>query len=223
MNEAAPIALVALALEAEWPGLVAGAEQLSDCLGQAAARSWPVRLERLAPDAEVPAARAPTAIIVSLLAEAERVEEPFGQTEARWRGRLIRLLDLGAPVFVRTVFRHIADRANAGTVSPVLERIRRLNLMAAQLSNELGAQVIDIDRAFAHIGARALQSDYRMGGVLAAEVAGHTAAWSLLSGGLDEAVDPELQDKAKAVLGGLQQINQVVSRRLSRHRGAARG
>jgi hypothetical protein len=127
----------------------------------------------------------------------------------------------GAPVFVVNVFRHVAGRAGDGSPSPVLERIRRLDLMAVRLSRELGIGVVDIDRAFAHIGARALGSDYRMSGVLAAEVAGHTLAWSLLSFGLDDALDPELQEKARAALGPLSDINAIVGRRLSARRARA--
>jgi hypothetical protein len=223
MAAPSPISLEALSDPAERPGLIAAAEQLSECLSAASGgQAWPVRLNFLAPGAEVAASPAPTAIITSLLAETLRPDEPIDQTKARWRGHLEQLLATGAPVFVCTVFRHVRARAADGSVTPVLERIRRLNLMAAELSHELGVAVIDIDRAFAHIGGRILQTDYRLPGVLAAEVAGQTTVWSLLSFGLDEVIDPDLQEKAKAVLGDLSQINVLVSRRLSR-RQAARG
>jgi hypothetical protein len=42
----------------------------------------------------------------------------------------------------------------------VLERIRRLNLMAAELSQATGANVIDIDGVLAFIGALPLGTDY---------------------------------------------------------------
>ena len=98
----------------------------------------------------------------------------------------------------------------------MLERIRRLNRLAAELSRETGAYVADIDRAFAHIGARTLRSDYRLQGRLAAEVGGHAIAWTLLSGPLDDWIEPEIQQAARTFLGGLQQIDALVNRRLAR-------
>jgi hypothetical protein len=126
-----------------------------------------------------------------------------------------RLQAIGPPVFVRTVFRHVRDRAKDGGAAHLVERIRRLNRMAVELSHELGIAVIEIDRAFAHIGGRALESDYSVTGPLAAEVSGHTTVWSLLSFGLDDIVDPGLQEKAKALLGGLSRIDALVSQRLA--------
>ena len=75
--------------------------------------------------------------------------------------------------------------------------------------------VIDIDRAFAHIGARALGTDYRLSGRLAAEAGGHALAWSLLALGLDDVIAPEVQERASAFEGGLREINTLVSRRLA--------
>jgi hypothetical protein len=226
MSGTAPISLEAIVDSAEQPGMIAAAEQLSEHLTAASdGAAWPVRLNFRPPGAQVPASPTPTAIIVSLAPEASRTDEPFAGTQARWRTYLEALQAAGAPVFVCTVFRHVRERDKDGGASPVLERIRRLNMMAAELSHDLGVAVIDIDRAFAHIGGRILQTDYRQGGVLAAEVAGHTTVWSLLSFGLDEAIDPMVQEKAKTVLGGLQQIDALVGRRLAQRRAAqvARG
>jgi hypothetical protein len=207
----------ALVSEAERPGLVAAAEHLSECLGAAMeATPWPVRLGLRAPGGAIAADPAPTVVIASLLPEVARTNEPIDDTKARWRAYLSRLLESGAPVLVCTVFRHIADRAKAGAPSPTLDRIRRLDRMAADLSNELGVGVIDIDRALAHVGGRVLQTDYRLAGVLATEVVAHTVAWSLLSFGLDEAVDPTLQEKAKTILRDINHIDAVVNERLAR-------
>jgi hypothetical protein len=221
MSAPPTISLEALISPGEKAAMIAAAEQLSECLSAATGgQAWPVRLNVRA-SGDVPASPPPSAIIVSLAPEAARVDEPFARTRARWWAYLERLTASGAPVFVCTVFRRVPD----GPASPVLERIRRLNLMAVEASHELGVAVIDIDRAFAHIGGRILQTDYRLSGVLAAEVAGHTAVWSLLSFGLDDVIDPELQEKAKAILGDISQIDTLVNRRLARRRAAqaARG
>ena len=219
----APISIEALVDPVERPGLIAAAEQLSACLGAAAGGGdWPMRLHFREPGGEVPVEAPPTLIVTSLLPEVSRAE-PIAETDARWRAYLERLKATGAPVFVCTVFRRLTDRPSAGTPSPVLERIRRLNHMVVDLSHGLDVGVIDLDRVMAHIGGRVLNTDYRLPGVLAAEVAGHTAAWAILSYGLDDAVDPTLQEKAKEVLGGLQQIDAVVSRRLNLRRARAAG
>ncbi|MFI4976874.1 MAG: hypothetical protein ACHP84_20260 [Caulobacterales bacterium] len=225
MKPPAGLAVEALTHAAERAALIAGMEQLAEVLGAAAGRPWPVRLNFRPPGSEVPAEVAPNVVIASLMPDVDRADETPAETESRWRTYLVKLQHAGAPVLMLTVFRRLANRANAGVPSPLLERIRQLNRMALELSHDLGVGVIDIDRAFAHIGGRALQTDYRLIGVQAAEVAGHTIAWSLLSFGLDRVVDPEIQEQAKTWLGSLQQINTVLRRRLERRRAAqtARG
>lgn len=221
MSAPSPIIIEALIERAEQPVLIAAAEQISECLGAAnQGPPWPVRLQFRPPGAALDAAPAPSVVVASLLAEVTRTAEPLGETEARWRTYVEALQASGATVFVMTVFRHVRDRAKDGAVSPVLERIRRLNYMSASLSHDLGIGVIDIDRAFTHIGGRTLQTDYRLTGALAAEVGGHTVAWSFLSLGLDKVIDPDLQEKAKLVLGGLHQIDDLVSRRFAQRRAA---
>ena len=200
----------------EQPGLIAAAEQLSDCLNAVSnTKTWQVRLQFCAPGTDIDPSPPQSAIIVSLLPETKRAAEFIAETKARWRSYLGRLQAIGRPVFVRTVFRHVRDRAGEAGATQLLERIRRLNRMAVELSHELGVGVIEIDRAFAHIGGRALESDYLLMGPLAAEVSGHTTVWSLLSFGLDDTIDPRLQEKAKALLGGLNWIDALVSRRLA--------
>ncbi len=220
MSDLKPLSLEALVHDAERPAVIAAAELLSESLGQAASSaSWPIRLNFRAPGASIPEDVSPSAIILSLLPEVAATSEPIADTEARWRPYLDGLLAGGVPVFLSTVFRHVSDRPRDGGSNPVLERIRRLNRMALDLSHDLGVAVIDVDRAFAHIGGRTLQTDFRLTGVLAAEVGGHTIAWALLSFGLDDTVDPTLQEGAKEVLGGLQRIDVLVNRRL-RNRAA---
>ena len=92
--------------------------------------------------------------------------------------------------------------------------------MAIRLSHALGVWVIDWDRALAHVGARALSCDYRLGGRLAAEVAGHQVAWALLSYGID-AAPPQAQERAKTFHGDLQRIDALIERRLKRRGRAA--
>jgi hypothetical protein len=204
----------------ERPALLAGAEQLSDALTRAAGQAspWPVSLIFRPAGSAVPASPETGVAIVSLASEAGRTGEPIAATRARWTAYLEMLQASGAPVCLSTVFRVVPDRPVDGRPSPLAERICRLNRMAADLSHDLGVTVIDIDRAMAHVGGRVMGADWRLGGVFAAEVAGHAVAWGLLALGLDDLIEPALQDRARRALGGLHEIDDVVARRLAQRR-----
>ena len=121
--------------------------------------------------------------------------------EARWRHRVDTLMAASAhPVFLCTILRHVARRPEATgepTRERILKRIRRLNLMIAELSQATGVGVIDIDRTLAHIGARALQTDYRLTGSMGAETAGRVIVSALLDTGLDDLVDLDRLNEAR--------------------------
>jgi hypothetical protein len=222
MTAPTPIAIEARIDPAEQAALIAGAEQISEHLSIAiGGPSWPVRLNLAPPGAPLGEGPAPHVIVTSMLPEIRRLSDPMPAVEARWRAELERLTATGAAVFVCTVFRHLAERPKDGAASPLLERVRRLNRLAMDLSNAFGVGVIDFDRDLTHIGGRTLRSDHRLTGVLAAEVAGHAVAWALLSVGLDAVVDPEVQEKAKAALGDMRGIEALVTRRF-RARAASR-
>jgi hypothetical protein len=218
-----PIRIDACVDPAEHPALVAGAEQLGECLLVATGVAWPVQVRLLAPGSTpLPPAGALAFTIFSLLPETQRLDEPIAVTDRRWRDTLRPFVERGSAVFVCTVFRSTGEPSTAaGAASALLERIRRLNLLAVELSHALGVWVIDFDRALAHVGARALQSDYRLGGRLAAEVAGHQIVWSLLAHGLDDGVSPQAQETAKTFHGDLQRIDALIRRRLARHARSA--
>lgn len=221
MTAPIPIAIEARIDPAEQAALIAGAEQISEHLSIAAGGpTWPVRLKLTPPGAPLAEDGPPHVIVTSMLPETRRLADPMPVVEARWRAELDRLTASGATVFVCTVFRHVAARTKDGSASPMLERVRRLNRLAMDLSHAFGVGVIDFDRDLAHVGGRALHSDHELTGVLAAEVAGHAVAWALLSVGLDEVVDPEVQERAKAALGDMRGIDALINRRLARRRAA---
>jgi hypothetical protein len=68
------------------------------------------------------------------------------------------------------------------------------------LSHEYGAIIIDLDRILADIGAHNLNTDYRLRGAAAVEVAGNAIARSIVANALDVFVSVEVQDAACAVL-----------------------
>jgi hypothetical protein len=202
---AAALLVSAVVHDGERPALAAAAEQLRECLSEAAQSTWDVRLEFPA----VPRARggdaAATIAIASMLPDVDTPGETLASVEARWRERLAP--PTAAPAtqrFICTVFRHLpADEARRAAPARLaqMERIRRLNLLAAELSHDTGAAVIDLDRAFAHLGARVLRADYRLQGPIAARVAGQVIASTMLAVGLDPAVTPEVQQRALELVG----------------------
>ena len=198
----------------EQPVLVAAVQQLSEALIAASGGDWPIQLRFRKPDADFAASAEGAVVLLSLLADVDR-DEPFATTEARWRARVEALTATGGTVIVITVFRNVPDRLSAAGRRR-LERIRRLNRLAIDLSHDFVATVADIDRAFAHIGARGLGADYALGGPLAAEVGGHTVTLSLLFSALDAWVPIETQEAARAFHRPLREIDLVVSRRLAR-------
>jgi hypothetical protein len=212
MSSSTAFCIEAVVDDAERPALVATSEQLTECLLAASGSRPEIRLEfanSLDHDR-----RASTGNHHRRIAAAGRYrDEPIPSVEARWRRQLGTLTTL--PVFLCTVFRHVprhgVDRPENRPA--IIERIRRLNLLAVELSHDSGAAVIDIDRAFAHLGARVLAADYRLRGVVAAEVAAHTIAGSLLAVGLDDIVAAEVLERATQFQGAPWQIGDLLARR----------
>jgi hypothetical protein len=206
-----PLRIAAVVEAAERPALVAAAEQLGACLAAVTGRLWPIRLGFHDSLAAVDAKGGAPLIITSLLSEVQTAE-PWPAIEARWRAALATRGETTASFFLCTVFRHVSG----GPHPPALERIRRLNLLAAELSHDTGINVIDIDRTFAHLGARALQTDYRLGGAIAEEVAGYVIVGTLLTAGLDDLIPPEIQEAARQRQGPVHEIDTLITRRLRR-------
>ncbi|HXQ12114.1 MAG TPA: hypothetical protein VN805_14045 [Caulobacteraceae bacterium] len=211
MSPLAPITIHAEVDMRERPAVLYGAQQLAEALRAASGVDWPIQLTFWG--ARRLRAAAGNVVVLSLLCEVES-DEPFAETAARWRRRTDGLAAEGAIVMLLTVFRAVSGRRTEKG-QHLLERIRRLDRMALDLSRDIGVTVVDIDRAFAHIGARALATDYRLAGRVAAEVAGHTFALSLLSLGLDDTIPVQVQERARTHHGSLREIDTLVRRRLA--------
>ena len=119
-------------------------------------------------------------------------------------------------ILLCTIFRHVADPA-PDVAANERERIRRLNLLAIELSHDTGAAVVDFDRVFAHLGARPLATDHTLTGRVAAEVAAHALVANILDAGLDEIVPAEIQERAHQFQGTLADISRLVERRMAQH------
>jgi hypothetical protein len=198
-------ALPALQIEAvvhpvERPALVASARQLADALSTASGSPHPTTLRFSDSLASISRSSEHAVVVASLLKEIASLDESLAQTEARWRDQLLSLekLDI-VSAFVCTIFRHVGSRE----APALIERIRRLNRLAVQLSHDTGVGVIDIDRIFGYFGARQLQTDYRLGGRLGVELAGHTIVAGILATGLDDVIPRDVQERAQKVQAGM--------------------
>ncbi len=126
-------------------------------------------------------------ICVSLLPDLESPTD-WPNVEREWRVRAGELqaiqLTRGVPIFVATIFRHLPPEHAAR-----MHRLRRLNLLAARLSQEFGLYVIDVDRVLAHHGALAVGSDAWLGSDTARDLAASVIVEMWLSVGIDHLVD----------------------------------
>lgn len=211
-----PIVIDAVVADTERPALTAVAAQLRECLRAASGADWDVTVRFRASLADVSADARPTLVVASLLPELEG-DAPMPAIAARWQAQLSALPgDPPPPVLLCMVFRHVPDGPEDGTDPrpAVRERIRRLNLLAIDLSHDTGAGVVDMDRAFTNVGARALETDYRLGGAKAAEVAAHTIVAGIFHAGLDDVVPRDVQERAVQFQGALRDIDALLDRRL---------
>lgn len=225
MTEVARINLDVLApLPAEHPPFQAAARQLSQLLGAASGINHQIRLNLRVSLNLRDIAGEPGVIIISLLNEAGRVQTDWSEVDARWRRQAAALVaGTVRPVFFCTVFRHVPvmEPAPAGwSRDGVLERVRRLNLLAAELSQATGANVIDIDRMLSHFGARLLATDYTVKGRLGPEVAGSVIAAAVLGAGLDDLVAEDQLEKARRLHGGLDGLTRQIQRHVASGRTA---
>jgi hypothetical protein len=197
----ATLAVAAVVDAAERAAVGLAAERLGACLEHATGTSWSVNVRFLDTPADTDVERQ-ALVIASLLPELRQLDEPSAMTAARWRAFFKSLPGEGAPAaFLCTIFRHVgsaADRWQNRAPPVAIERIRRLNLLAAEISQATGVNIIDIDRVFAHVGARALRTDYRLGGELATGLAADTIVTTVLTVGLGERLPPDAQDRALA-------------------------
>lgn len=216
MNATPGIVIDAAVADTERPAVTAVAEQLAECLAAASGHPWNVEARLRDGIAAIDPAGDATVAVASLLPELARSGEPLAAMQARWRAHLDALAQRGIPAVVCTIFRHVSPPQGGSreAAAATIERIRRLDILAAELSHDTGASVADVDRVLAHLGARQLATDHRLGGPIAAEAAAWTIVSALLDGPLDAVVGPDVLQRAQAFQGRLWEIDRLVNRRL---------
>jgi hypothetical protein len=208
-----PLVIEVVVANAEHAAFVAAFEQLCECLGAASGIKWPVKF-KFRPSLSAIKLSA-TVVIASLMPELAGGNEPVPQIVRRWKENVSPFTIAAIPaIFVCTVFRHITNHPHDANPEKLalIERIRRLNLAAVELSRETGIMVIDLDRIFAHIGARTLRTGHRLEGPAAAELAGYTIVSSILAAGLDDFIPSEIQERAKQLRGPVSPIGTFIKR-----------
>lgn len=213
-----PLALHArLSNDGELAVFIEAGRQLADWLTLGAGNSVALRITR-GDSLRVGAADDPAHVnLVSMLDAISETRHDFATIEARWQAELEFFYSRSTgPIFICTAFRHVPE---GDAKQRTLERIRRVNLMIARLSQKHGIGVIDIDRIFAHFGARALHTDYRLDGPVAAKAAGEVIVDALLSEGLDEFFGPELLTRVRALRGDRAQSFKRIEASIASARG----
>jgi hypothetical protein len=199
MTEKSQIPIAAFVSENERAAVVLAIGHIARALSHAAAVPWTCDCI-FSSDLKTSQQGSDDAIMItSLLPEIESLES-WPQIEQRLRSTYTILCESGTPVFICTILRHIGGDEKPEAADTLRIRIRQLNLLAAEISRETGAFVIDLDRVLADIGARRLQTDYRLAGTTAAEMAGHFMALTVIGNGLDAFVPFEIQDAASVFL-----------------------
>ncbi|GBQ87149.1 hypothetical protein AA13595_2087 [Gluconacetobacter johannae DSM 13595] len=138
--------------------------------------------------------------IASLTPELDQLDTPWSEVEARLRQNYAALCDSGDTVLVTTIFRHIGAQRDPDRAEALLVRIRRLNLLATELSRAYGLFVVDLDRIFSDVGAVRVLTDYGLDGQAAAELAGHALALGIVDNALDAALPFEAQERVKRAI-----------------------
>jgi hypothetical protein len=186
--------------QTERASIVAGARDLVSAFGEATgaeARCEPVFVSDLQALSQSPPG---TLRLASLLPELQNLDEPWAEAGPRLQALFEALTATGDPVFICTILRHAGQDEDADLLYRRRVRIRRLNLLAAELSRQTGAFIVDIDRVIADRGGRNLQADYRLDSPAATEVAGQAVAFSVTVNGLDAITPFETQERMREII-----------------------
>ena len=197
MNDRKIIRIAAFISDGERPAVEAAERRLAEALTEAEGMPRVVEVDFV--EAPEQLAESEAIRVVSLLPEVARCETPWRQEEARLRALYAPLCESGSPFLFLTILRHVDASGEDGRADRIRLRIRRLNLLAIELSREHAVCVIDLDRVLADVGARRLRTDYRLGGD-AVDLAAKTIATGIVVDALDAVIPFEVQDRARAII-----------------------
>jgi hypothetical protein len=198
-----PLCIHAVLQDGERAALLAALEELAFCFVEAGAADFPTDLHFHAEFQEIPAVSCPALVMTSMLPALNDLGAPLDRLERELRDAFEAIGRKGySAAYLATIFRRIDPREKAADPALAqvrMERIRRLDFLAAELSHDFDLNIIDFDRAFAHIGGRALGTDYSVTGSAATDAARHVIISTLFAAGLDEFRWSELQTEARLI------------------------
>jgi hypothetical protein len=203
--------------DVERPVVAALARQLGDCVAHASGDPWRVDA-RVHDGVDALAPGDGAHIVVASLQTELAGHDDAASVSARWSAKLGALTPRASAVLLLTIVRRVDAPlpARLHGEAPVIERIRRLDRCAIELSHACGAAVADVDRVFAHFGTRQLLCDHRLQGPVAAEAAAWTILATLVSlGTLDDYAGPGATERARTWLGSLAELPRFVQKRLA--------
>lgn len=200
MTATASIPIFAAVTPDERGVVEAAAKDIADALSQTAGQVWVCPCDFTLELGAVSTKPTKGVIVTSLAVPLALMEQAWVEAEQQLRASYAVLCEIGVPVMICTVLRHVSVEDDPDISARKLRRVRQLNSLATKLSHEYGAIVIDLDRILADIGAHSLNTDYRLRGAAAVEVAGNAIARSIVANALDVFVSIEVQDAACAVL-----------------------
>jgi hypothetical protein len=210
MKPARPIPIVAVVTDAERPIIEAAASLLASAMNQTDG-SWVCPCSFAQNLDQPPGMARPSVIVTSLLPQLMRLDTPWAEVEGELRSYYEALSNGTAPVMICTILRHVPSGDDPKRADRIRRRVRKLNLLATELSRQYGAFIIDLDRVLADIGARHMDTDYRLGGVAAVDVASKAVALSIVVNALDSFASVEIQDAARAVIDSYRPAAALVS------------
>jgi hypothetical protein len=203
-DTAAPFRVHALVRhELELPPLQGAMHVLATHMSAALGQPWPISLS-CGPPELVPAPPLDL-VLVSLLHEALPPYAPMPEVTARWHQALEAFAPLGAPLLLCNVFRHVPPQPfgpEAPSREVILDRVRRLNLLAIELSHRHALDLADIDRGLAYLGARPLQTGFLLRGGKGIQMAADIIAGAALQGDFPPGIPFSAIQAAQASHGG---------------------
>ncbi len=138
------------------------------------------------------------AFLLSLRQWLDPLDQGWPEVRARLEHEVEALVQTAKPVFLATLFRNLPVENNPALASLRLVRLRRLNLLAMELSRIYGIFIVDVDRALADIGGLGLAADYRLGSDAAIRVCAITLGQCLAANAMDDQLSVAQQDQIRA-------------------------
>jgi hypothetical protein len=200
MSSVTHIPIFAVVTADERRAVEQAAKDLTSALSKTTGQAWTCGCVFVDSLREALIAPASSIVITSLGVSLAPLNGPWSELEREMRESYAELCQIGAPILICTLLRHVSFEGEKEIVARKLRRIRQLNLLATELSREYGALVIDIDRIFAGIGARVLNTDHRLQSPEAIRVASNVISLCVTADALDTFVGVEVQQAARALL-----------------------